>query len=59
MTEKTDILAYIFSKILLAHLSLLSWRRQNRRYVIAGTTGNPVSGRIPDQVGNDERQTGI
>jgi hypothetical protein len=59
MTEKTDILAYIFSKILLAHLSLLSWRRQNGRCVIAGTTGNPVSGKIPDQVGNDERKTEI
>ena len=46
--RKTDILAYISSKILLAHLSLFSWRRQNGRCVIAGTTG-----KIPDQVGND------
>jgi hypothetical protein len=46
--RKTDILAYISSKILLAHLSLLWWRRQN------GVWSLPArDGKIPDQVGND------
>ena len=52
--RKTDILAYISSKILLAHLSLLWWRRQN------GVWSLPArAGKIPDQVGNDMRRSGM
>ena len=53
--RKTDILAYISSKIPLAHLSLLWWRRQNGLWSLPARAGKIPDqvGKIPDQVGND------